>query len=498
MTKLEEAMISLGLDTSDLEAQRAYTTQELQRMGETWGNELANSFNQAYVNKLREKGLTSKGGVLNPALTMNEMMMGGAAAAGAIFGIEKIGQMAQQILTLAKNSGFAAQDYEALMFQVSNSQGSVEAMNNALYFLNKTIGEARVGVPEAQEKFERWGISITDTGNAAKDTEQIYEDLLDRIQGLSDPSERAAIKFELLGRGAKNVGDALNQGSKTFEDVKTKLKAITPTDDELRAWAELGREIKTVGEIIADISVTAGGFFLSKMTPVGISAQLRHETELLSQTAAGGAELDPEVTARVKNTAAEKDPVAQLKQQHDAKEAINQVEKKLNDHLTERRDILKKIGDDLREMARLGREETLFQQRELNAMQREDLRGIPDLQSAAGGGFLHQMARQYGPLLEQFGRQQSQDFIRQQYGMALDFEKFNTATGGSYADWLKTSQGTGERSYLQKLREPLEAMGVLSPQSTLEAIQNHAKTTAEKMSDLKTDIDGLVVKFKSN
>ena len=111
---------------------------------------------------------------------------------------------------------------------------------------------------------------------------------------------------------------------------------------------------------------------------------------------------------------------------------------------------------------------------------------------------MQQIARNYGPLLGRFGRRASQDFVRQQYGMALDFERYNTNTGGDYQSWLKTSQGSGEKSYLDKLRDPLVAMGILSPEMSLQQIMNHSKRTADQIDKLTFENGQLRAKLDSN
>ena len=105
--------------------------------------------------------------------------------------------------------------------------------------LNEQIGEAVQGSEAAQKNFAKWGISIN-----GKSNEEIFAEISDKMHDMTDPSERAAMAVDLMGKSGKEMVEMLERGSKALDEMgkhgpilsKSDLDAITQLHETLTTF----------------------------------------------------------------------------------------------------------------------------------------------------------------------------------------------------------------------------------------------------------------------
>lgn len=149
----------------------------------------------------------------------------------------------------------------------------------------------------------------------------------------------------------------------------------------------------------------------------------------------------------------------------------------------------KQIVDLERQLDTVNRQKAKVIDEDLN----EDTKGIMSLEDlASGGGFMTRLKNNADRFNRGNLKNLSRQYIQQQYGMGHDFEQYSLATGGDYASWLKTDQGSGEKAYLDRLAGPLKALGIVKDTDLGTRLDDLNKQTTQIVDALTAD--GIIIK----
>ena len=123
-------------------------------------------------------------------------------------GLERLINKVETIKNTAEETGQTVEGIQKLDYAFEQTGISVSRGNNALVKLNELVGQARTGGEQAQGVFEKWGIAISGRGNA-----EIIHEIADRMMSMTDSAQQAAMAFDLLGRGGKDLIPLLKEGA---------------------------------------------------------------------------------------------------------------------------------------------------------------------------------------------------------------------------------------------------------------------------------------------
>lgn len=151
-------------------------------------------------------------------------------------------------------------DFLQGMEQISRNESAsgAEGFAKAISQLSVNLGEAKQGVSEYVEKFQRWGITLKDIQGL--NTEEMFYKLADRIKDIPDPAQRSAAAFELLGKAGKDMAGIMANGA---DDVKKMVDAVDKLD------ADKVKELADAKKNIEDVSNTATIYAGNAISTVG-------------------------------------------------------------------------------------------------------------------------------------------------------------------------------------------------------------------------------------
>ena len=226
-------------------------------------------------------------------------------------GIREIGQAfadtvkdsaeyADNILTLATNTGIAAETLQEYQYMAELTDTSLETITGSMAKMTRSMQRARSGTNSASAAFAALGVSVTDklTGQL-RDNEEVFGDVLDALGKMSNETQRDAYAMDIFGRSAQDlnsliavgkdgiaafakeahdmgyvldeetlaslgaVDDALVRLDNFMTMIKNTIGAalapeVTELADELQAWArsvdweQVGQNVAEVGGAIKD------------------------------------------------------------------------------------------------------------------------------------------------------------------------------------------------------------------------------------------------------
>lgn len=139
-------------------------------------------------------------------------------------------QFATQIDNLAKASsrlGLTVNQIQSLQFAASQTGASSAELEKGLTRFSRNISEASTGIGTGVRAFEALGIQITKTDGSLKPTNELLNEVSDRLSAIKDPADKVRIAFDLFGRSGVNLVNTLQAGSGELNKLRDEFNAVT-------------------------------------------------------------------------------------------------------------------------------------------------------------------------------------------------------------------------------------------------------------------------------
>jgi hypothetical protein len=180
-------------------------------------------------------------------------LAGGAALAG--FAVKAVGAFQELALSAGKFSDATGLSVEqASRFIEVGGDIGIEAgtIESALGKMNKTLG----ATPEV---FKQLGVDVVRTDSGLTDVNGTFLAVIDRLNEIKDPAQRATVAAQLLGKGWQSMAELINLGS---EEVQKSLDAVSGaqviSDEELARAKEYRDTVDSLSDLWGGFVIEAG------------------------------------------------------------------------------------------------------------------------------------------------------------------------------------------------------------------------------------------------
>jgi len=199
-----------------------------------------------------------KAGVSSLGSTFGLAAAGPAALAGAVAGGAKIAfdaaqewaALGEQVDNFATVTGFSY-DAASRWIEVAGDLG-VEAST-----LQSTLGKLNKAIDP--EKFDKLGVSIARTSSGAVDAAGTFENVLQKLRDIKDPTERAQVGAKLLGKSWQSVAPLI---ARSAQDIKSQLEGVADvkvfTADEIKRSKEFKDKLRELDDKFTELKETVG------------------------------------------------------------------------------------------------------------------------------------------------------------------------------------------------------------------------------------------------
>jgi histone H3/H4 len=195
-------------------------------LGKTDLTKQVTEFGQAF--RSGAEGASSMGGMV-------QFLSGGISAMKTPLGIAAVGiglmvetmksatEVAEETFRSVRNlmavTGENATESKALAdaFKLMGMEGA--SMEKAMFRLSMEIeqGGKRLGA---------YGIAVRDVEGHLRPTGEVFEDVVTKLQGMSDAAQRNAVLMQLFGRAGRELAPIFAQGGASLEEFKNKAKEL--------------------------------------------------------------------------------------------------------------------------------------------------------------------------------------------------------------------------------------------------------------------------------
>lgn len=203
---------------------------------------------------------------------MRGLSMAGAAVTASIGALAyKSGKAADDLNTLSKVTGIGTAQLQKYNAAANLVDVSTEAIAKSNIKLRKSMYSAADGSGTQAEAFAKLGISVTNADGSLRNSDDVFQEVITALGGMTNETERDALAMALMGKSAtelnpliedmgetyKNVTDTLNKYGLDFVDQETLDKA-NEFNDQLDTMKVLGQTaLSIVGTQLAGYLVPA-------------------------------------------------------------------------------------------------------------------------------------------------------------------------------------------------------------------------------------------------
>jgi len=128
-------------------------------------------------------------------------VIGGVAAALTATTVG-MARSADELSDFAKSIGVSTESVQKLGYAAQLSGSNADTLRAGLTFLARQAEAASSGSTDAAENFGKFGVRLTDTSGQLKTADRLLLDIANGMSGVTNPTERAAVAAQLLGKSA--------------------------------------------------------------------------------------------------------------------------------------------------------------------------------------------------------------------------------------------------------------------------------------------------------
>ena len=163
--------------------------------------------------------------------------------------VKSVVDLRNNMVTLSDNTGIALDTMGALAVAAQREGEAFETLAGAVGRTGDMMLKADQGSARALRVFERLGVEVRDADGAFKDVNDALPDLVERIQGIENHTERAALATQLWGSEAETLLRSLDGRPLADWQRAARAAGVTVSEESakaVRSWTNEYGMLKSV------------------------------------------------------------------------------------------------------------------------------------------------------------------------------------------------------------------------------------------------------------
>ena len=164
--------------------------------------------------------------------TVAAMSAATAAIAAIIKTVKELGEITLDVaaqvddyLTESQITGMTTEWLQALDYAAPLMDVDSDVITGAISKIIKAMDDAREGNGASAESFAALGISVTDASGNLRDSEEVFNEVIDALGNVENKTERDALAMELMGKSAQELNPLINAGSAALQEYAKEAQA---------------------------------------------------------------------------------------------------------------------------------------------------------------------------------------------------------------------------------------------------------------------------------
>jgi hypothetical protein len=225
---IRSLMVKVGADINDFQKKMGAVAKDLEKSAKKWN-------------------------ALGTSLTKSVTLPAIAAAAGIGALVNKTADYADAIQNMSVRTGMSYKTLQELRFVTDQTGVSFDAVGTSLVAFTKTLDDSMKKGSDVSQIYGLLGINIKGTGDKLKPVNELYNEAIKKLSGISDETAQAMIASKLFG--------------KQYEEI---LPLMRLAPGELEKMAKKANEL---GLVMSDTSINSMAEFQDRLGAIKLRLQ---------------------------------------------------------------------------------------------------------------------------------------------------------------------------------------------------------------------------------
>lgn len=173
---------------------------------------------------------------------------------------------ADNVMQLSTQYGLTTDKIQEFQYMSELTDTSLETITGSMTKLTKNMQTATKGTGDAYARFEKLGISVTDTEGNLRSTDEVFAEAISRLGNVENATERDALAMNIFGKSAMDLNPLIAVGREGLADYRAEahemgyvldsetLDSLGAVDDAMqRATRRLDAVKNQIGRYLAPI-----------------------------------------------------------------------------------------------------------------------------------------------------------------------------------------------------------------------------------------------------
>lgn len=210
------------------------------------------------------------GKIAKGAAVVGTAVVTGAAAVGtAAFKMASdTADAADHIDKMAQKIGISREAYQEWDYVLGQNGMSVDALQNGMKTLRSQMNAVMNGNEATAATFESLGVSVTNADGSMRSQEEVLNDTIAALQGVTDDAEKATLAQQLFGKAGIDMIPLLNQTAESTQGLKDQAHELGMImgDEAIDAGVAFGDSLDTVKNSFTGLTNQLGAAVLPLIT----------------------------------------------------------------------------------------------------------------------------------------------------------------------------------------------------------------------------------------
>lgn len=184
----------------------------------------------------------------------------GALAGATVMTINQTREYADRVDDMSKQIGLSKKGFQEWDYIIKRFGGNIEGLKMGMKTLVTQTINANSGNKAAIANFQKLGISIKNNNGQLKNQEQLFEEVVGKLQKYPDGVAKAKLANDLFGRSGADLMPMFKENATAIFELKTEMEklGIVMSDEQIEAANTCSDNIETIQRGFGVITMSLG------------------------------------------------------------------------------------------------------------------------------------------------------------------------------------------------------------------------------------------------
>lgn len=149
-----------------------------------------------------------------------------AFAAGTVYAMKKAAEYGDRIDKMSQKIGMSRKSFQEWDYIMSQNGGNVETLQMGFKTLVTQIEGVQKGSKDSIKAFQALGVSVKDNNGNFRVADDVFNDVIRKLQQVKDPTQKMILANRLFGRSAAELRPLLNQEASAIDELREKANKM--------------------------------------------------------------------------------------------------------------------------------------------------------------------------------------------------------------------------------------------------------------------------------